>query len=68
MTPSEAKGFSRMLRRHVALASIARVALLALVVIGLLGATVQTETDDLSDTLWFAAMFAGLVWVTLTVS
>jgi hypothetical protein len=66
MTLAEAKTVVRTLRRHFFLASVARVALLTLVLAGLLGAAVRSQIDETAQALWSASMFGALVWVTLT--
>lgn len=66
MTLAEAQTVVRTLRRHFFLASVARVALLTLVLAGLLGAAVRSQIDDTAQALWSASMFGALVWVTLT--
>lgn len=67
MTLSEAKALVRLLRRHSFLASVSRVLVLLVVVIGFLGALVQGEADGSAQALWYAAVFAALLWILLTV-
>jgi hypothetical protein len=66
MTLDEAKALVRLLRRHLFLASVSRVGLLALVMVGFFGAMVQEETDGGTDALWYAVMFAVVLWILLT--
>ena len=66
MTPAEARGLVKRLRRHCLVASVSRFALLGLVLVGFLGAIVLDEVDGAGGALWYAAMFAALVWILLT--
>jgi len=67
MTLNEAKALVKRLRRHFYMASILRMPILTLVAIGLLGSMLLNEAQGHANALWYAAMFAALLWILLTV-
>lgn len=67
MTGNEAASLVRTLRRHLMLATVARVLLLSIVLLGFVGSVAAPAGDRGVDALWLAAVLAAGGWVMLAV-
>lgn len=67
MTASEAADLVRTLRWHLRLATVSRVLLISIVMLGAVAAFALPQSSKLGNQLWMAAMLAGVCWVVLAV-
>ncbi len=65
MTGNEAASLVKTLRRHLMLATVARVLLLSIVLLGFIGAVIAPTRNSGVDALWLAAVFAVGGWIVL---